>query len=196
MKNIRIFIWNFGLYKWCKVSSCGQRWLLTDCIEEQIYLSQRMTKPTKWHVRPGKTEISLGIRPVWSDSNERTAKTLIRLGGCPGWSEPSLGAYAILLVLSCAGSFESSLGAHVKSKFSQVVAHICIDKVHNSNIKIHFVLNQIDLSTYKNVNLGTKKNIEHMQVQSTLFKPTLDTTTKFAIMTNWMSRDLCPRGGS
>ena len=30
----------------------------------------------------------------------RTAKTLIRLGGCPGWSESSLGAHAILLVLS------------------------------------------------------------------------------------------------
>ena len=24
-----------------------------------------MTKPTKWHVRPAKTQISLGIRPVW-----------------------------------------------------------------------------------------------------------------------------------
>ena len=34
----------------------------------------------------------------------RTAKTLIRLGGCPGWSESSLGALVILLVLSCAGS--------------------------------------------------------------------------------------------
>ena len=34
----------------------------------------------------------------------RTAKTLIRLGGCQGWSESSLGAYAILLVLSCRGS--------------------------------------------------------------------------------------------
>ena len=30
----------------------------------------------------------------------RTAKTLIRLGGSPGWSESSLGAHAILLVLS------------------------------------------------------------------------------------------------
>ena len=30
------------------------------------YLSHRMTKPTKWHVRPVKTQISLGIRPVWS----------------------------------------------------------------------------------------------------------------------------------
>ena len=25
-----------------------------------------MTKPTKWHVRPAKTRIILGIRPVWS----------------------------------------------------------------------------------------------------------------------------------
>ena len=27
-----------------------------------------MTKPTKWHVRPAKIQISLGIRPVWSES--------------------------------------------------------------------------------------------------------------------------------
>ena len=29
-------------------------------------MSHRMTKPTKWIVRPAKTQISLGIRPVWS----------------------------------------------------------------------------------------------------------------------------------
>ena len=34
-----------------------------------------------------------------------TVKTLIRLGGCPGWSESSLGAHAILLVLSWGSSF-------------------------------------------------------------------------------------------
>ena len=28
-----------------------------------------MTKPTKWHVCPAKTQISLGIRPVWSESS-------------------------------------------------------------------------------------------------------------------------------
>ena len=33
---------------------------------------------------------------------------LIRLGRCPGWSESSLGAPAILLVLSCCGSSEVS----------------------------------------------------------------------------------------
>ena len=35
---------------------------------------------------------------------ERTAKTLIRLGGCPGWSEFSLGTQVILLLLSWGGS--------------------------------------------------------------------------------------------
>ena len=49
-----------------------------------IYISQRMTKPTNWHVRPVKIrclyEESFGLElPI-----ERTAKTLIRLGGCPG----------------------------------------------------------------------------------------------------------------
>ena len=32
-------------------------------------ISCLMTKPTKWHVRPAKTQISLGIRPVWSESS-------------------------------------------------------------------------------------------------------------------------------
>ena len=29
-----------------------------------------MTKPTKWYVHPAKTQISLGIRPVWSESSQ------------------------------------------------------------------------------------------------------------------------------
>ena len=35
----------------------------------QQYMSRLMTKPTKWHVHPAKTHISLGIRPVWSESS-------------------------------------------------------------------------------------------------------------------------------
>ena len=57
-------------------------------------MSRHMTKPTKWHLRPAKTQISLGIRPDWirvftvrSIGSAQcffmwTAKTLIRLGGC------------------------------------------------------------------------------------------------------------------
>ena len=35
---------------------------------KELYMSRLMTKPTKWHVRPAKTHISLGIRTVWSES--------------------------------------------------------------------------------------------------------------------------------
>ena len=79
-------------------------------------VSHSMTKPTKLPFRPEKIQISLDIRPVWSESSLSIwrnigsssthwapAKTLIRLGGCPGWSESLLGAQAILLVLSWGG---------------------------------------------------------------------------------------------
>ena len=36
------------------------------CHEKMSHLE---TKPTKWHVRPAKTQISLGIRPVWLESS-------------------------------------------------------------------------------------------------------------------------------
>ena len=73
-----------------------------------VYCNEpRHDKTNKMSVRPAKTQISLGIRPVWSvfavrmkkawvlRPIERTAKTLIRLGGCPGWSESSLGAQSL-----------------------------------------------------------------------------------------------------
>ena len=41
----------------------------TDVLELTLSVSRLMTKPTKWHVRPAKTQISLGIRPVWSESS-------------------------------------------------------------------------------------------------------------------------------
>ena len=34
-----------------------------------VYMNHLMTKPTKWHVRTAKTQIGLGIRPVWSESS-------------------------------------------------------------------------------------------------------------------------------
>ena len=42
--------------------------LVSILITGAIHLSRLMAKPTKWHVRPAKTQISLGIRPVWSES--------------------------------------------------------------------------------------------------------------------------------
>ena len=43
------------------------------------YMSRLMTKPTKWHVRPAKTQINLGIRPVWSESSLSAWR---KLGSC------------------------------------------------------------------------------------------------------------------
>ena len=41
-----------------------------DPLKKATYkLSRIATKPTKWHVRPAKTQISLGIRPIWSESS-------------------------------------------------------------------------------------------------------------------------------
>ena len=130
------------------------------------HMSLVTTKPTIWHVRPAKTQIRLGICPLWSESSlvlngllrtlaffscgqrrlwsdwanaqadlslrwahshsvgfvmrrlnchlkmnlSPTAVTrtfnsaVLRLGECQGWSESSLGAHAILLVLSWGGS--------------------------------------------------------------------------------------------
>ena len=64
-----------------------------------------MTKPAKWHVCPEKTQISMGICPVWSVFAVCMKKAwvlsyplsaqprLIRLGRC--WSESSLGAQSL-----------------------------------------------------------------------------------------------------
>ena len=67
-------------------------------------------KTNKMTMRPGKTQISLDIRPVWSESSlcaQWLAKDPSFLhvdSRCPGWSESLLGAHAILLVLSWGGS--------------------------------------------------------------------------------------------
>ena len=79
-------------------------------------MSHLLTKPTKWHVHPAKTQISLGIHPVWSESllcTQWVAKDSSFLhadsedwsdwADASSWSESSLGAHAILLVLSWGG---------------------------------------------------------------------------------------------
>ena len=57
----------------------------------------RHDKTNKMSVRPAKTQISLGVRmkKPWAFSYLlNTQRRLIRLGGCPGWSESSLGTHS------------------------------------------------------------------------------------------------------
>ena len=75
-----------------------------------------MTKPTKWHVHPAKTQISLGICPVCSESSLSPWRNLGSLATywshSEDWSDWAHAqadlslrwAQVILLVLSCGGS--------------------------------------------------------------------------------------------
>ena len=42
---------------------------MTRNLKQKQQMSRLMTNQTKWHVRPANTQISLGIRPVWSESS-------------------------------------------------------------------------------------------------------------------------------
>ena len=101
-----------------------------------LYGMSRLTEPrhdktNKMSVRPAKTQISLGICPVWSGllheeslgpylPIEHTTKTLIILGRCPGWSESSLGAqphcwfcHVAAQLLKCNGCSTTCIGAYL-----------------------------------------------------------------------------------
>ena len=87
---------------------------------KKMYLSRNMKKNNKMTVCPAKTQISLGIRPVWSESSLCTqwvAKDQRFLhanseDSDQTWRMPRLiwvfaGRTLILLVLSCRSSFDS-----------------------------------------------------------------------------------------
>ena len=77
-----------------------------------------MSKPTKWHVRPAKTQISLGIRPVWSEPSlcvlwvakgpaflHADSEDADQTGRMPRLIWVFAGRTATLLVLSWGGSY-------------------------------------------------------------------------------------------
>ena len=82
------------------------------------YMSRYMTKPKPVSARPAKTQISLGIRPVWSESSLSAWRNLGSLSTQWAHSEDSdqtermsrliwvfAGRILIVLVLSCRGSY-------------------------------------------------------------------------------------------
>ena len=90
-----------------------------------------MTKPAMWPVRPAKTHISLGIRPVWSESSLSAWRKLGSLATHWAHSEDSdqtgrmprliwffAGRSVILLVLSWGGSHSL---VHCRNGFAEVL---------------------------------------------------------------------------
>ena len=75
----------------------------SDVFHYQWHMTHDMTKPTKWVC----TQRRLRSASVWLESARRNlvslatywahSETLISLGGCPGWSESSLGWYSFCL---------------------------------------------------------------------------------------------------
>ena len=69
----------------------------------RCHINRGTAFPTRLHVRPAKAQISLRIRAVYSGSSLSIRTRFGSLEGCAGWSESSLGAYAILLEILCPG---------------------------------------------------------------------------------------------
>ena len=101
-------------------------------------MSRLMTKPTKCHVHPAKTQISLGIRPVWSESSLFAWRKLGYLATHWAHSEDSdqtgrmprlICVFArrrvILLVLSWGGSYIQMFSCHKANDSSHCLALFC-----------------------------------------------------------------------
>ena len=64
----------------CHTHFSSKIWTANCITQPQTYYSDNkcyhmrhlMTKPTKWHMRPAKTQISLGMCPIWSESSLST----------------------------------------------------------------------------------------------------------------------------
>ena len=102
--------WTISFYLFCNLWSCSaERYFVRSMIifshASQQNMSRLMTKPTQNDSassedsdQPGHPPSLLSHRCALNAKLRtqaffmRTAKTLIRLGGCPGWSESSLGA--------------------------------------------------------------------------------------------------------
>ena len=110
----------------------------------QYKLSHHITKPTKWPVRPAKTQISLGIPK--SDQSSRSewgtlwslathwaqVKTRIRLGRCLGWTEFMLGAHHVV-------DFVVLLKSHLSLIFKMKRHHITGDGVYETLCPQHML---------------------------------------------------------
>ena len=99
----------------------------------------------------------------------RTTKTLVRLGRCPGCSESSLGAHAILLVLLWGGSNEPS-----HEKRTLVSCHLDPSNTHAQPLsRMRDVAVCLKLSRYNVLYLQTGKALARLHGCAGLPEPLL-----------------------
>ena len=108
----------------------------------------------------------------------RTVKTVIRLGGCPGWSKSLLGAQIILLVFSQCGSNYIGLSITVNTlkiehqKTAVFISRVeqlgdnCIQKIYLGRYIVrymvrNFILRQHNFRLYNQRYTSPSKNFEY-----------------------------------
>ena len=125
----------------------------------------------KWHVRPANTQNQprhppslISLRYPLDESLgpwlpiERRAKTLISLNGCPGLSVFLLDAHAILLVLSCTGSFViDNMTVNTRNKISCVPREDSDQPAHSRSLIRIFTGRILDSQTFKVSSCGQRR---------------------------------------
>ena len=112
-------------------------------------MSPLMTKPTKWHVCPVKTQISLGIRPIWSESSLSAWRKLGSLathwvhskdsdqtGQMPRLIWVCTGRHPILLVLSWGAQNFLSFSYIDQGKNPNLYTKDCLEKALSKNEQV------------------------------------------------------------
>ena len=102
-------------------------------------------KTNKMAVHPAKIQVSVGIRPVWSrvftvpmkkdwviSYPLSTQRRLIKLGGCPGWSESSLGAQSFGFVMRQLIKQKEASGKSCAYVCTSLIVHKCMDPTLSS----------------------------------------------------------------
>ena len=92
--------------------------------DTRLKMSHDMTKPTKWVLAVRKKKPWVLSYPF------STQRRLIRLGGCPGWSESSLGAHSFCWFCHVVAQILSQQG------IAETVFHSCRCKIFDSTNKI------------------------------------------------------------
>ena len=108
----QVFPKTYSLFKLSKLSQWFDTLLMNVLLESPVSrqkmfkrynpMSRLMTKTTKWHMRPVWSAFAVRMKKAWILSYPLSTQRRL-------WSESSLGAHAILLVLSWGGSVLHSL---------------------------------------------------------------------------------------
>ena len=133
-------------------------WPLMNCLLQAPYcwlfqfllfydLSHLMTKPTKWHVRPAKTRISLSLRQVWSASSLSAWRKLGSLATHWVHNEES----------DQTGWMAAQADPSLRWAHSQFVG-FCHEAAHRMKLKLMSIISYFDSW------LGAWAHIPHLQV--------------------------------